>query len=116
MVLLLTPTFKFKLNMKNVILAICVISLVAFFTYTKIDLYFLSGGEGLGANEDIQDAVARAALYYHMPDILLDYFPFGSGFASYASFASGVYYSPLYAEYGMDNIYGMTKNYYPFEL
>ena len=47
-------------------------------------------------------------------EILADYFPFGSGFATYGTFASGVHYSDIYAQYGMDNIYGLTKSYYSF--
>ena len=113
-ILFVKPTFKLQWNVKNFILFGIMFMMVAFFTYRKIDAYFISGGDFLGVDEEIQDTIARAALYFHMPDVLIDYFPFGSGFASYATFASGVHYSSLYAEYGMDNIFGMTKYDYPF--
>lgn len=37
-----------------------------------------------------------------------DFFPLGSGYATFASYFSGVYYSPLYEHYELSNIYGMT--------
>lgn len=46
--------------------------------------------------------------------ILFDYFPFGSGFASFATFASGTYYSKTYAEYGIDHLYGISKEWPSF--
>ena len=114
MVLFVRPSFKLKLNVKNVVFFIIVFVIVVFFTYTKIDLYFVTGGEELTTNEEVQDSIARAALYFHVPEILMDYFPLGSGFGSYATYASGVYYSPLYEKYGMDSIYGLTKDYGSF--
>ena len=53
-------------------------------------------------------------LYVTAPQILYDYFPFGSGFASYGTYSSGVYYSKIYSDYGIDGIWGMTKSYYNF--
>lgn len=111
MILFVKPTFKFKLNAKNICSLIVLLSVVVFFTYTKIDLYFVSGGGLLTGDQEIQDSMARAALYFHVPEILADYFPFGSGFASYATYASGEYYSPIYAEYGMDKVYGLSKDF-----
>lgn len=41
------------------------------------------------------------------------FFPIGSGFGTYGSFISGVNYSPLYYEYGIDKIWGLDKiNYF----
>ena len=108
----LKPTFKLKLTVKNILLLMLVASFVLFFTYQKINLYFLGNGDYLAANEEVKDAIARAALYFHVPEILKDYFPFGSGFASYATYASGVYYSPLYAKYGMEEVFGLSKDYF----
>ena len=110
----LKPTFKLKLTVKNILLLMLVASFVLFFTYQKINLYFLGNGDYLAANEEVKDAIARAALYFHVPEILKDYFPFGSGFASYATYASGVYYSPLYAKYGMEEVFGLSKDYFSF--
>lgn len=114
MILFVKPSFKFKLNIKNIILCSIVLALVLFFTYKKMNIYFISGGDFLGDDEKIQDSIARAALYFYAPDILSDYFPFGSGFGSYATYASSVYYSPLYNHYGMDGIYGLSKHFGSF--
>lgn len=114
MVLFIKPTFKLKLNLKNIIFFAIVISLILIFTYSKIDAYFIGGGGYLANDEKIQDSIARAALYFHSLDILTDFFPFGSGFASYATISSGIYYSDIYNQYGMDNVFGLTKNDYQF--
>ena len=114
MVLFVRPSFKLKLNVKNIFLFGGMFALVIFFVYQKMDAYFITGGDFLRVDEEIQDTIARAALYFHMPEILMDYFPLGAGFASYATYASGVYYSPIYAEYGMDNVYGLSEDYGSF--
>lgn len=109
MILFIKPSFK--LNLKTILLGGIAGSIVLLFTYDKLNLYFINGGDYMDStNESIQDAVARAAFYYHAIDVLNDYFPFGPGFATYGTYASGVYYSDLYSQYGMDTIFGLTKN------
>jgi hypothetical protein len=61
-----------------------------------------------------RDMIARYVLYANAPLVLKDYFPFGSGFATYGTYASGLYYSGLYEQYGIDGVWGMTKGYYSF--
>ena len=56
------------------------------------------------------DYIARLALYATSYSIFLDYFPFGSGLASFGTHFSGVHYSKLYTDYGLDNIWGLTKS------
>ncbi|MDR1675511.1 MAG: hypothetical protein LBR86_03460 [Tannerella sp.] len=54
-------------------------------------------------------------------DVLKDFFPFGSGFASFATEMSGKYYSQIYTAYGLNGMEGfsprnwlsMTGAYYP---
>lgn len=41
-------------------------------------------------------------------------FPLGAGFATFGSHISGVYYSPLYKEYGLSLIWGLGGNYKGF--
>ena len=41
--------------------------------------------------------------------ILGDYFPLGSGLGSFASFASAEYYSHIYLDYGIDSLWGLSK-------
>lgn len=110
MIGMLKPSFKWKLNLKSVLLFSILAMLVFMVTYHKIDMYFISGGDFANDNEEIQNSIARAALYFNSVEILTDYFPFGSGFATYGTYASGVYYSDIYVQYGMDGIFGLTKN------
>jgi hypothetical protein len=44
-----------------------------------------------------------------MWDVLADYFPFGSGFATYANPASMTWYSPIYTKYNLDSIWGLDQ-------
>jgi hypothetical protein len=76
-------------------------------SYKKIYLYFVMGGFGSG--RDVSDLYARMALYYFSTIIIMDYIPFGSGFASYATYASAEHYSSIYSKYGMDGMHGLSK-------
>jgi len=55
------------------------------------------------------DRMARAALFLTGGKILIDFFPFGSGFASFGTSASANSYSPLYDRYGISGIYGLGE-------
>ena len=59
-------------------------------------------------------AGVRVALYVVGARILVDFFPLGSGLGTFASYISGEYYSKLYAMYGIDNVWGMSEDFYPF--
>lgn len=52
----------------------------------------------------------RGALLKTGIEILKDYFPFGTGFATFGSYLSGVVYSPIYQMYNIQNIPGMTSD------
>ncbi len=52
---------------------------------------------------------ARNVLYSTSLRIARDYFPFGSGLGTFGGWISALYYSPLYAKYGIDSIYGLEK-------
>ena len=54
------------------------------------------------------DGAARGVLFATSFDILNSYVPFGSGLASYATSASANWYSSIYAQFGIDNIYGLV--------
>ena len=96
---------RIKLNIKYFIVFLFVVMAILYVAKDKIMLYV--GG-------DAAESQARTVLFLYMPQILLDYFPFGSGFASYATWFSGVYYSPLYSVYNIDTIWGMTEDWYDF--
>jgi hypothetical protein len=97
-------------NLRNGLILLCMIGAVLFVAREKIYFYFYQT-----VTEEIdKDMVARYVLYTTAPEVLHDYFPFGSGLASYGTYASGLYYSPLYEKYGIEGVYGMTKSYYSF--
>lgn len=72
-------------------------------TYEKISEYL---SWGLRA--------ARPALYIVGVDLAVKYFPFGSGFGTFASSLSGEYYSPIYYQYGLNNVWGLTREKYNY--
>lgn len=86
-----------------------VLAIVLVAVKTKISVYFISGLSDLS---NIREA--RSALYVTSIRIAHDYFPFGSGYASFASWFSGVYYSKLYAKYGLTGVWGLSKDWYDF--
>ena len=55
------------------------------------------------------DDSARNQLTVNSFKIANDYFPFGTGFATYGSHMSGIYYSPVYGMYKINKVYGMTQ-------
>lgn len=99
--------FKLKFNAKNITIFSIMAIVIIFVVWDKLYLYFVQGG--LGDARETQDLYARAALYYFSIDVFRDYFPFGSGFATYATFSSGEYYSHIYNDLGMDVLFGLTE-------
>ncbi len=55
---------------------------------------------------ELQD-VARNVLYSTGWRIALDYFPFGSGLATFGGWIAALYYSPLYIQYGISEVWGL---------
>jgi hypothetical protein len=51
----------------------------------------------------------RVALYFGSLAIGRDEFPLGTGIGRFGSFMSRAEYSPVYAEYGMDRMYGIAE-------
>ena len=104
---LYSPYIKnLKINAKTIIAFLLIVAGLVLVGWQKLDLYFAISGDA----EDVETGLlARMMLYVTSLDVLVDYFPFGSGFASFASYSSGVYYSPLYAKYGIDKIWGMNS-------
>ena len=52
----------------------------------------------------------RSILTLSSYKIANDFFPLGAGFATFASYMSGTYYSPLYIKYGLSNIWGISRD------
>ncbi|MDR1203705.1 MAG: O-antigen ligase domain-containing protein, partial [Tannerellaceae bacterium] len=101
---------QLKLNVKTVLFGLLMLAVILFVAREKINFYFYQTVTG----EIDRDMIARYVLYNTAPEILRDYFPFGSGFASYGSFASGLYYSHIYVDYGIDGVWGITRSFYSF--
>jgi len=53
---------------------------------------------------------SRPAMLFTSGQIFYDYFPFGCGLGSFGTFASAEYYSPIYEMYGLNHIWGLSKN------
>lgn len=104
--------FKLKFTAKNIAIFSIMAIAITLVVWDKFYFYFVQGG--LGDARETQDLYARAALYYFSLDVFRNYFPFGSGFATYATFSSGEYYSPIYNDLGMDVLYGLTKKDHKF--
>lgn len=110
MIFYFSNTNRFKLDFKNIFILIIVFLGMVFVARSKIELYFLQGITG-----DLdKDMIARYVLYAHAFDVYKDFIPFGSGFASYGTFYSGEFYSDIYSHYGIDNVWGMTRNNHNF--
>ena len=88
-----------KFNIRYLLLGCALAAAVIWAIQDDFVFYFVRNSE----------SNARPVLYMNMPRVLNDYFPFGSGFATYANAASGRWYSPLYHKYNMDNIFGLTE-------
>ena len=100
--------YEFKWRMRDVMIGCFVLFLVIMVSWQKIAYYFIYGA----FNSD--ETYARPALYMTAFEIFQDYFPFGCGFGSFAVNASATYYSPIYAEYGIDNFFGLSEAYPDF--
>ena len=100
-----------KLNLKTVLILLSMVAIMVYVTQEKIALYFL---QGIGSGETNNDLIARFVLYETSGQILVDYFPFGSGFGSFATHASRIYYSPIYEQYGIDGVWGLSRYYSSF--
>lgn len=68
-------------------------------TWTKFEVYYVDGWD----NEEL----ARPMTYKTAWKILWDYFPLGPGMGTFACNAAWKYYSPLYYEYHLNNIWGL---------
>lgn len=82
-------------------------SLFIFFLFFDQFSYYYSSAS-------LQDNFARSIMAFYSFKIANDALPLGSGFATFGSWFSGVNYSPIYAAYGIDDIYGMTAANYNY--
>lgn len=104
-VLYLDNVKKTRFNLKTVILLITLTLAIGVAARDKINLYFFQSFSG-----EEKELVARAALYITSFDLFQDYFPFGTGYASFGTHASGLFYSDIYDSYNISGVWGLTKD------
>lgn len=101
------PGLTRHLTLKHIaVVAVACISVIAI-SWSKINYYFISGG-GDTFDPKVIESFARPVLYVTGWEILSDYFPFGTGLASFASAASIMNYSNVYYEYGINTVFGLS--------
>lgn len=59
---------------------------------------------------DLAGKSARSKMLTTSLSIMKDYFPIGTGFATYASHMAGAHYSPVYVKYGFQYIYELRNS------
>ncbi len=106
---LYSPGIIKHLNLKHALLIAVVCFAIIAVAWSKFHYYFIIGTE-TQTSFDITatQSFARPVLYITSWFILLDYFPFGCGLASFASFPSQEWYSNVYYEYGINNVWGLS--------
>ena len=100
---------KERLNFKSgktAVYAAILMTVVLVVTWEKFDAYYISGWE--------RTDMARPETYKASLRILVDYFPLGPGMGTFGTMGARDYYSPLFYEYNLNNIWGMTKDFRAF--
>lgn len=100
--------YRFTLSLKNMILMGIILAGMLYVSWEKINFYFIQGAF------EAEETFARPILYIVSGSIYKDYFPFGTGLASFATFFSGVYYSKTYSEYDIENFWGISEDFNAF--
>lgn len=77
-------------------------------------LVILFGGIAIGWDAFVlyfgTSGFARSELLRGGFELAIDHIPLGTGFATFGSAVSGDYYSPLYSQLGLSQVYGLTPN------
>jgi hypothetical protein len=55
--------------------------------------------------------IARNALAIKSIDVAKDKFPFGAGLGRYGSWISRIHYSPIYYQYGLSHVWGLSEDF-----
>ena len=103
------PGLLKQINIKHLTMIISLIVVFIAVSWKKFSFYFITGNSDT-FDPNVMESFARPVMYLHGVTILFDYFPFGSGLASFASFPSAENYSSLYYEYGLNNIHGLSPD------
>lgn len=98
----LSNKIKFKKKYIYIVMVIAVVS--AWLLGKNKILYHFSYGV----------SAARPALYIIGIKIMMDFFPIGSGWGTFASYISGEYYSDIYNMYGISDVNGLEQQNYAY--
>lgn len=94
---------ELRISGKNILLIS--ILLIGILWVAKDKMFFYFSG-----TSDSEHALARPLLYITSLDIIKDFFPFGSGLASFGTHASRITYSKIYYDYELDHIWGISPD------
>ena len=117
MLFLYSPGIMKRFKFKHSIILITTLVVILWVAWSKIDYYFISGGqEEMLFDEDLMQTFARPVLYTGMWVILMMHPIFGSGLGSFATYASSksVSYAQTYSAIGIDNVWGLSEDYGAF--
>lgn len=98
------PWVKTAAFVVGLVAIIAVLSVSASFML-KVEHYLDSN-----TSEDAYSSIARPALYFGAIQIASDYFPLGSGQGTYGSVPVNLVGSNVYADYGLDKVWGLGDN------
>lgn len=104
--LLLYVKKPIKPSLRLIFIMLILAAVAIWVNYEKFSMYFITGYD---------EGAARTLMYYTSLEMLKDYFPFGSGFGTFGTDASGLYYSPIYYKYGLNYVFGCSPNDYGTE-
>ena len=105
-----TPGMLRRLTLGRIIGLSLLGAVIMLAAWQKFSYYFLNSTY-TSFDFSESDSFARVALYLGMILILIDFPIFGSGFASYATWASSIdagHYSSLYQRYGLNFVWGLS--------
>lgn len=94
---------RVQMNLTSVVLIACLLLIGVGLAREKIILYYVDG------MINSREMWSRPAMMLTSGMILWDYFPFGSGLGSFGTNASAIYYSSTYEEYGISNLWGLSR-------
>ena len=94
---------KIRFNVKTILLLVVLTILSIYLSWDKLLLYYVDGAM------NSQMMWSRPAMMLTALLILSDYFPFGCGLGSFGTYASAMYYSKIYEEYGINHHWGVAK-------
>ncbi|MDM5307523.1 hypothetical protein [Peribacillus frigoritolerans] len=94
----------FLLYFKRISITSLILSLISIFVFAKDRI----------SNQFFNPNEARGVLLRTSIEIAKDNFPFGAGLGMFGSHASRVNYSPLYYQYGISNLWGLSPIYSMF--